>query len=67
MGYLLNEEFIGFLGETAEAIGKSSYLQMMRELNDAFKSNMHRASPLLFQYLSHLTPCIDLWCEALDD
>jgi hypothetical protein len=63
--HLVNDEFVGVLRSCAEQIKPGSYLEMMRELAVLFAEETPRRSPILREYLSHLTPAVTAWVKLL--
>ncbi|MCB1049168.1 MAG: hypothetical protein H6510_06575 [Acidobacteria bacterium] len=64
--HLVNDEFIHLLLEGAQQLQSWTYLSMLAELGEFWKSRTERASALLKPYLRHLTYAIDCWVQALD-
>jgi hypothetical protein len=63
--HLLNDEFLDILFQVRETIHVGSYLDMMKELNEAFKASIQHTSPLLRKYLEHLCVALDAWTASL--
>jgi hypothetical protein len=57
----INDEFLRLLAEASAGIRQASYLEM----TDEFCARAERCSPLLRQYLGHLTPALLAWTTAL--
>jgi hypothetical protein len=63
--HLVNDEFIGLLFEAKEKITRGSYLEMMAELTEEFRSRSGQASSMLKPYLEHLAEAMAAWVKAL--
>lgn len=63
--HLLNDEFLDMLGGIGETLIPDAYLEMMKQLNEGFKEQIERASPLMRPYLRHLCQALDAWNASL--
>lgn len=64
--HLANDEFLDILGQAAEALHPTDYLDMMGQLIEELRSPAEAASPLLRSYLAHLDGCMRAWVAALE-
>lgn len=63
--HLLNDEFIALLLSVKATVKANDYLEMMKEINEGFKENIHNASPIFKPYLTHLCMAMDAWNTSL--
>lgn len=65
VGHLLNDEFLDLLLQVRGTIRASTYLEMMKEVNQGFEEYIDRASPLFKPYLTHLCAAMAAWNSSL--
>ena len=65
LGHLVNEEFLGLLDEVCNNIDRTTYLEMMVQLQQEFRRLAPSATPILRLYLPKLDESMGAWISAL--
>jgi len=64
--HLVNDEFVDLLLTVKQTVrSNDDYLEMMKEINEGFKENIDKASPIFKPYLKHLCTAMDAWNTSL--